>query len=769
MKKLAVAIACLSWLGCTPDIANVPPPNLIVARFDPSAVPAVVPSPNDLATNPATGLLAVPVPANATAADKEFYKYLNTLDGFPLSSGASTTFDAELKASTVGPSSVKVFDVTDGLSEVTPSGIANVQTGDAAAPGKIAIAPPSGGWKPGHTYGIAVIGGNSGVKGGDDRKVVGSATWAFIRSEGSLLECHGDGGTHCTTATELIPSPIKDDAAKRLADQTASAKRLEALRLKYKPLIDKVVATSQVPRTDVVIAWTFKATSFTQMQFNPSAMPPKVPTPNDLAIDRTTGLVNAPVDPLSSAAQQEFTKDYLNTLNGFPVSATGTAEVISGDLDPASITDKTVFVVPLVPAADGGLAELPEPPTVSYDPVTKTLKIAPPNGTWGKSQSLALVVVGGKAGVKRVGGGTVVGTEYWALARSASSLVTCTDLTSAECKPAITAAPLSTAQAVGLEAVRRGLKPVLDLLDDELGVPREVVALMWVFRTVNQPEATFDPAAAIIPFPNNLLTVPLADGGTKVNLPVPTTAGTQQQLIMGLNTLDGFSLTAMAVSENSDVRGAIDLDQIDPLSMDGGTTGFAKLAATGALQPVVAACLGCGSSKLADGGTGVFFPDGGAITPAPQQLQFIPQRPLEEKTNYAAWLTTGLRDTKGRRVMAAPAFALMRSKASLVDAGKSTISGVSDAQAAALEPARAALKPMFDALEAKGLLRKDLALAFSYRTQSTVSVLQALNAIPGLLPGATAQPSSVNNITALLPPAVIAMMPNVSKVFQAQV
>ena len=758
MKKLSVAIACLSWFACTPSIKNEPAPDLIIARFDPSAVPAVVPSPNDLATDPATGLLAVPIAENASAIDREFYTYLNTLNGFPLSATASTSFTGLLDAATVNASSVRVFNVTDGLTDVTPSAITYVDTGDAAVPARINVSPPAGGWKPGNQYAIAVIGGGSGVKGGDGRKVVSSATWAFIRSEKSLLTCEADGVTNCRAATEIIPSAIKDDAAGRLADQTNSARRLEGLRLKYKPVVDKVV-TGSVQRGDLVVAWTFKANAFTLLQFNPAASPPSVPTPNDLAISRTTGLVNAPIDDAGTAAQKEFTADYLNTLNGFPVSAVGTAEVLGGDLDPASITSDTVFVVPL----SGG--DLAGDPILSYDPLTRTLKIAPPGGSWGKGRLLALVVAGGKNGVKKVGGGTVVGTETWALVRSANSLVTCADLASPDCQPAITAAPLTRDQALGLEGLRRGYAPVLDQIDTMIGVPRSEVALMWIFRTVNQPEATFDPGAGIIPFPNNLLTLPLPDGGTQVNLPVPTTPGLQQQLVQGLNTLDGFSLTAMAVSENSDTRGAIDLDMIDPASLDGGTTGFVKLQGAGPLKPKVIACFNCASTRLSDGGTGVFFPDGGSIAPAPQQLQFVPQRPLEERSNYAAWMTTGLKDTTGRAVMAAPAFALMRSRASLLVAGKSTINGVSDLQAAALEPARAALKPMFDALEAAGLPRRNLALAFSYKTESTVSVLKVLNGLPALLPESVALPSSVNNVSALFPPSLITGV----NVFQAQV
>ncbi len=790
MKKLSLSIVCLAWLACTPDIPQTPSPSVITARFDPSAVPPVVPTPNDLATDPSNGNLAVPIVG--TPADQEFYKYLNTLNGFPASSGATATFDGELNATTVTSSSVKVLDVTDALSAVTPSSIAYSSTGDATVPGRIDIAPPAGGWMPGHTYAVAVIAGANGVKGGNGNPVVGSPTWAFLRNTGSLLTCEGDGGTNCVAATEIIPSDVHDAQA-RIADQTAKATQLEGLRLKYKPVLDKLVAGG-VARTDIAIAWEFKIATNTELLFNPAPPPlpdggaaaPQVPTPNDLAIDQATGLVNAPVDPTSSPAQQEFTTDYLNTLNGFPVSATGNAIVVGGDIDPASIvTDSTdpkipdnVFVVDLATGM-----EVPGVAT-SYNAPTKSLILAPPNGSWGKGKKLALVVVGGDDGVHDLAGKPVEGTEIWALARSSVSLVTCDDLTAAnaecvtsmgktaaDCKPAITAAPLTSCQAVALEGLRRGYAPVIDAI----GVPRIDLALLWVFSTVDQPEATFDPANSIIPFPNNLLINP-ATG--KVTLPDPGGTGLAHQLVLGLNTLDGFSTTAPAISENSDALGALDEDNIDPLSLsDGGTAGFVKLAA-GGLTPTVKICLNCASSTLADGGSIVLFPDGGALIPAPQQLQWVPQAPLDEKTNYAGFITTKLQDTKGRRVSAAPAFALLRSKASLLDAaGKSAIAGVSDANATALEPARLGLKPMFDALDAAGLKRSDLALAFSYKTEHTVSDLQLIANVPAqldLVPAAapTKYPSSVGDISTLAFAQMTALQiphSHIGKVFQAEI
>ena len=56
---------------------------------------------------------------------------------------------------------------------------------------------------------------------------------------------------------------------------------------------------------------------------------------------------------------------------------------------------------------------------------------------------------------------------------------------------------------------------------------------------------------------------------------------------------------------------------------------------------------------------------------------------------------------------------------------------LSDAQAAQLEPLRAALVPAFDGLESAGIPRASLALAFPFTTQSEATVLDRLYQVPG--------------------------------------
>jgi hypothetical protein len=516
----------------------------------------------------------------------------------------------------------------------------------------------------------------------------------------------------------------------------------------------------QDPAPDVVIA-----------QFDPSVSPAIVPSPNDLAIDQTTGLVKAPIDPNAPAAQQEFTKDYINTLNGFPTSVTATTKIV--DLDKASVNSNSVIFLDLLqgtPIATPAVA-----PTIAYDEDSDQLVIAPPAAGWPKGGRYAVALVGGDNGLKGINGKKVVGSTVWALASLDKSLVTCEDLTSTTCEAATDLIPAEstdpvlhakeqTAAALQLEQLRRSYKPLLDAVVAK-GVKRQDIVLLWTFSIMNMPESTFDPAASVIPFPNNILLARNADGTSHVNLPIPANASdSQKQLLGGLNTLDGFSTTSAIISENSDTKGVIDTgSRLDANSLVAGTK-FIKLT-PGGTAPNVKACIDCVSSKKADGST-----------PAnPQQLQFVPQVPLDEKSTYAAVMTTDLKDERGRFLAPAGAFALLRLSSPLVVDGKSQVAGVSDLNANALEPLRSGLKPMFDALAAAGLPRSKISLAWAFSTQSTVSTLKQLHALPAAQYGPAGlpnQPLYLADITATYKGQMAAAgLPNgnVGKVFQGSV
>ncbi|HZH03734.1 MAG TPA: hypothetical protein VEY30_08125, partial [Myxococcaceae bacterium] len=303
------------------------------------------------------------------------------------------------------------------------------------------------------------------------------------------------------------------------------------------------------------------------VEFNPAAEVPVVPTPNDLALQGERLVIPcAPGTTPETDAQCELNQNYLTGLDGYPMESTATA-LTSAPIDPATVNAGTVIVLDL-----GVYSTPPSAPTpvTTAAPTTneRGVVVPAPAGGWLRSHRYAVAIVGGANGVKGVDGQQVAGSAAFALIRQEGSLVTgegCNFPTETEaCVPA-TSLITSTARdineqfeenresALQLEGLRRGYKPLLDGLA-AIGIARPDVASLWTFRITRRAEVTFDPANSVIPFPNDLLRT--AEG--RVNLPVPANASpTLQALIGGLNSLDGFSTTAPAISESGDAAGAL--------------------------------------------------------------------------------------------------------------------------------------------------------------------------------------------------------------------
>lgn len=457
----------------------------------------------------------------------------------------------------------------------------------------------------------------------------------------------------------------------------------------------------------------------TYVLFEPRGTQPVLPTPNDVLINPDTGRVNLPVRPEDPAAQQEFTRDYLNTLDGFLETSVAGARV-SAQLDPLTVTNATVRVS----LVDGAPANVDF--FVGYNADTLGLSVIAPSG-WAAGTRYLVVVLGGSSGVKDVEGRPIDGSRAWQWVRSATPLVDGTGKS--------TVAGLSDEDAQALERLRLRHAPYLSMLAAQ-GTRREDVAALWTFTTTSRPRATFDPARSVVSFPNSVF---MSGDGSHVSIP-PAPSGTKPLLsrtIAGLNALDGFSTTAPMVSENGVTSAALDRGLVAPDSLAAGTR-FFRLSGTGP-EPSVDVCLDCASSLR---------PDGSKPT-SPQQLQFVPKVPLEGGTTYAGAITTGLLDTAGRPVAASSTWALLRLSAPLIDgAGKSQVSGLPDVPAAQLEPLRLSLKPLLDALETRGLPRAQVSLAFSFRTQSTLSGLASLVQFVRTQP---TSPISIQDQTAQLP------------------
>jgi hypothetical protein len=489
-------------------------------------------------------------------------------------------------------------------------------------------------------------------------------------------------------------------------------------------------------------------------EFDPGATTPIVPTPNDLAIDPATGKVNVPASPADTPAQKEFNA-YLNALNGFPQESTAQV-LVSGPLDPTTVGPPNILVIDLtVLAGQSPATAFVDGFTSAYDPVAGAIDIQPPPGGWLRKHRYAVQLTSGLKGAQ---GEAVIGTPTWALVLSPFSLVKgCAtnaqgqpDLTSAQCTVAVDVIPSTetdpaarlhdqTAKAIQLEQLRLAYLPVVQAIEPlERGVVPDATntPILWTFTIVDAGEVTFDPANGIIPFPNDVL---LANG--KVALPNPatgaplTSADCDQAsdqataLRCGLNTLDGFSTIAPPISENGPATDAVSqghLDAVDATTAElpAQPFGLVPLASTAPAAertiPAYHPCLNCLSSLHADG----------SKQTSPQEIQWRLDAPLDEKTRYLAYITGDLKDDQGKNVIANPVFALVRSKAPISVLGKSQVNIVSDAQASQLEPLRRAMAPAFDGLEAAGVARANLVLAWAFTTQSEATVLDQLRAYP---------------------------------------
>ena len=821
MKKLALVVALVGLAACSKDIEQDAPPTVVVANFNPGVNPPIVPAPNDLAFNPVTGTLNVTT--GVTPADQEFEQYLNSLNGFPADTPASTTFNGPVNGSTITSDDVLIYDITSGAATGTVVAGATLSYADVSATDHVLnIVPPNNAWLAGHTYMVALIGYSSGIAGAKSEPVVGDLAWTLLRSTNPLVTgCDPTAATPdgCQATTALIPSDLTDPSA-RLADQGATAQQLEQLRLKYKPDLDLLDSQGH-PRNTVALLWSFRIADHIVtpvFQLDPNPCNVHIPLPNDLAIDQTTHLLNAPFNcPGQGAAEQEFTADYLDHLNGFPTAAEGSSQIVGGQLDPATVIlgpNNVVFADLTALSDPTGATPAAVPSAIRYD-ATNGITFDPPNGTngttlgWPKGHQFAVALL---PGIKGSNGETLVASDQFAFLRSTQPLVDC-DLTDPStdpttCHSAVTLAPISDAQAVQLEQIRLGLAPVFTALNLD---PTQVGAL-WTFTIFSNPELSFnlalDPTQVVLPFPfsgRDLPTslgqlfefyIPNPDGGPgQINMPASVGA-----IQPALNSQDGFSTSAPIQTSfgGSFPRDLTDNANVDPTSInptsDGGTSfnvGLVNLSGTSV--PVFNSCVNCGKASgftlLPDGGEGVAAAE-------PELLQIVPTVPLDEQTDYAGFVTISLADTAGITVAPASAFALMRMKTPIIDPTTHLPSIPAIAQAAAagqlgdcqsyptqcqavtllqiLETVREAYSGMFDSLDTAGYPRADLALAWDFHTMSTWSQINQLHMVPSGPVSALIPPKP--NFVAPAPAALLGALPaqlknniNASKVYAGAV
>ena len=400
-----------------------------------------------------------------------------------------------------------------------------------------------------------------------------------------------------------------------------------------------------------------------------------LPTPTDLVRDERSGRLALPVEESMSGAEQEWRR-WLNTLDGYPTSATITIPV-SGPIDEATLPGTLVLInlstntrVSVRARYDAGRQ------SILATPLDETLQPAP----FAPGTRYLFGLWGYDSGLSSSAQTPVVADAGFYFVRSESSLL---DHLSAMPGDSLEQ-KRETAQA--LEAVRLANQPHYQTLAS-YGVPRAQVATLAAFTTTSSPTYWFDPESGQIPVPNDLL-MNRTDG--TVELPVREEDDLEARHIKeALSHYDGFSTTGairVKVTQALDPAQALDPQNFRVFRMDES----GELVEHQQLRRGV----------LDDGVT----------------LWVKPELAFEPASDYIYVLGKQLRSAASKEFKNQPIGAMLKMTSPLTVDGEPQLDVLDAPQAQAIEPARQMTERMLTALERKGISRADISLAVPFRT-----------------------------------------------------
>lgn len=409
-------------------------------------------------------------------------------------------------------------------------------------------------------------------------------------------------------------------------------------------------------------------------RFDPAAG--KLPMPTDLLRDDATGRLELPTDKEGlSLAEQELYR-YMNTLLGWPASSTARVE-FTGKVAAASITDQTVQVL----RWDAGQASTYSAATLQLVDDGTALELEPPDEGWPRGSTMAIVVRGGKQGLRGASAQLVECDSAFYYLRLRQPL---------NANPDFRAFPGKTRQerektARDLETLRGKLAPYFAELEKR-GTPREQVAALWTFTIHDHTQVLMDKATGEMPLPIDLL---LDRKTGRVDLPERAGDSPRDKEIKhDLQILDGFSTTASQLFSFS-------------RAVDGGTVTAANVE----LYRVKDAARIPAAVELDD-------KEGVRVQLTPQLV------PLEPRTTYALVLRQGIRDGGGDPVHPMLIGHFLRAQHPLVVQGKKQVESLDQESAETLEWARQRVAPLLDKLG-----RDSVLAAWPFSTMSVVEPL----------------------------------------------
>ena len=413
----------------------------------------------------------------------------------------------------------------------------------------------------------------------------------------------------------------------------------------------------------------------TAMEFDLTATPPRAPQPTFLVVNPATGRIDFSlagiVIPDDCATQTALTQadcefdQWLQTLNGFPNVLPASAPA-SAALDPTTLTLGQNVVV--VGARGSGLVtDL----AAAFDEDSASLTLTPPRG-WTLGEFYWIGVRGYANGVRDASGGEVVGSPTMALLKQDTSL-TCDAPDPTQVDPHCPAFQVvaqgdpDTLAVAGrlfqLEAIRTngylGLRG-FDVMA-AAGLLKEEIAVLWGF-------------------PIHTNSVPVLVPGTAA---VPRVPADNQILVGVQGPVDPATVSAFVVREQNGPVVVMDLTAAAAGDLE---AGFPRVAAS-YVESVGAIAIQASAPFPAGHIIGLFF-------------------------------TNAIHSPDTAPLVASPVSVLLTLTAPLVDsAGHSTVSGIADAEAAALELGRKQLAPLLDNpifSPLTGVTRANLVYAYAF-------------------------------------------------------
>jgi hypothetical protein len=218
--------------------------------------------------------------------------------------------------------------------------------------------------------------------------------------------------------------------------------------------------------------------------------------------------------------------------------------------------------------------------------------------------------------------------------------------------------------------------------------------------------ALYAPPVDVVPYPNDLYN----PTGTRLTVPVKITS----PLVAALNTLDGFSTTAVISAPFNAPLDPASLIPWNPLSMAPSAASIFVLNATAGTPLIPGTHYTVRISTAVGSGNGI--------------LEIVPLRPLSPRTRYAFIVTNGVRSTAGAAAAPDQVFSAVRN-AHL--AGLTSVPGVP-----ALTPLFPAITPLIDTAVGLGLPGNTVSVAWTMQTQSIGDVLEVVDATTGARPAA---------------------------------